>query len=282
MGSIYQKNKISSTAEGYDALAEEWDKRYENPTIRYRRSIEFNIISKNIKKGDKVLDVGCGSGRHAFFLLEKGCNVAGVDISQKMLEISKEKAEKKKYPLSLFLADCNNLPFENESFDGVVSIYGPLTHIQNSINCVNEMMRVLKKGGKIVIGVENKWALLPLLRRILKFEWNKIIMLLHKGRKFTIFKKESGREVLIWLQYYSLRQIVKLFKNAGFIKIKTYGGLLLVPQEYGYSPKRSLSFFKKILVWLERRLQDLTPFKNLASYLFLEAEKSGQEKNILI
>ena len=177
------------------------------------------------------------------------------------------------YSLSLFLADCNNLPFEPESFDVVVSIYGPFTHLRNSVSCIQEMMRVLKRGGKIIVGVENKWALLPLIRRVLKFEWSKIIMLLREGGKFTIFKKEIGQEVLIWLQYYSLQQLVKLFRSAGFIKIKTYGGLLLVPQEYGYSPKRSLPFFKKILVWLERRLQDLTPFKNLASYLFIEAKK---------
>ena len=122
MVSVYQKNKINSIAEGYNSLAEEWDKRYENPTIRYRRSIEFNVISKNIKRGDKVLDVGCGSGRHTFFLLEKGCNVTGVDISPKMLEVLKWKAEKRKYSLPLFLADCNNLPLEIESFDVVVYI----------------------------------------------------------------------------------------------------------------------------------------------------------------
>lgn len=273
MVSIYQKNKISSTIEGYDSLAEEWDRRYENPTIRYRRSIEFNVISRNIKKGNKVLDVGCGSGRHTFFLLEKGCSVTGVDISPKMLELLKQKAEERKYSLSLFLADCNNLPFQTESFDVVISIYGPLTHLQNSIKCVNEMIRVLKRGGKIVVGVENKWALLPLIRRILKFEWNKIIILLREGGKFTVFKKENGQEVLIWLQYYSLKQLVKLFRDAGFIKIKTYGGLLLVPQEYGYSLKKNLSFFKKILVWLEKRLQNCALFKNLTSYLFIEAEK---------
>lgn len=273
MDSIYQRNKISSTAEGYDSLAEEWNRRYENPAIRYRRSIEFNIISRNIKKGDKVLDVGCGSGRHTLFLLEKGCSVTGVDISPKMLEILKQKAEERKYSLSLFLADCNNLPFETEFFDTVVSIYGPLTHLKNSTKCVNEMIKALKRGGKIVVGVENKWALLPLIRRILKFELNKTIMLLREGGKFTLFKKESGQEVLIWLQYYSLKQLVKLFSDAGFIKIKTYGGLLLVPQEYGYSSKKNLPPFKKILVWLEKRLQNYTPFKNLASYLFIEAEK---------
>ena len=273
MVSNYQRNKINSIADGYNSLAEEWDRRYENPTIQYRRSVEFNIISKNIKRGNKALDLGCGTGRHTFFLLEKGCNVIGVDISPKMLEVLKRKAEERKYSLSLFLTDCNNLPFKTESFDVVISIYGPLTHLQNPANCIQEIMRVLKKGGKIVIGVENKWALLPLIRRVLKFEWNKIIILFHEGGKFTVFKKEDGQEVLIWLQYYSLKQLIKLFRNAGFIKIKTYGGLLLLSQEYGYSYKKNLSFFKKILIWLEKRFQNHAPFKNLASYLFIEAEK---------
>jgi len=273
MVSNYQRNKINSIADGYNSLAEEWDRRYENPTIQYRRSVEFNIISKNIKRGNKALDLGCGTGRHTFFLLERGCNVIGVDISPKMLEVLKRKAEERKYSLSLFLTDCNNLPFKTESFDVVISIYGPLTHLQNPANCIQEIMRVLKKGGKIVIGVENKWALLPLIRRVLKFEWNKIIILFHEGGKFTVFKKEDGQEVLIWLQYYSLKQLIKLFRNAGFIKIKTYGGLLLLSQEYGYSYKKNLSFFKKTLIWLEKRFQNHAPFKNLASYLFIEAEK---------
>lgn len=170
MVSNYQRNKINSIADGYNSLAEEWDRRFENPTIQYRRSIKFNIISKNIKEGNKVLDVGCGSGRHTFFLLEKGCSVTGIDISQKMLEVLKRKTEERKYSLSLFLADCNNLPLETESFDVVVSIYGSLTHLRNPIRCIQEMKRVLKKGGKIVVGVENKWALFPLIRRILKLE----------------------------------------------------------------------------------------------------------------
>jgi len=46
MVSNYQRNKINYIADGYNSLAEEWDRRYKNPTIQYRRSIEFNIIKK--------------------------------------------------------------------------------------------------------------------------------------------------------------------------------------------------------------------------------------------
>ncbi len=109
------------------------------------------------EKGDnlKVLDAGCGDG---FFLesLSEKHNVIGSDIAVRRLYRSIEKTKK----VSLVASDCYNFSFKNESFDVVVGSE-LLEHVTYPEIIINEMMRVTKKGGSIIVSSpnENNWRL---------------------------------------------------------------------------------------------------------------------------
>lgn len=109
------------------------------------------LINKTVKENDYVLDAGGGTGITAIKAGDKvGKNgkVAILDLSKNMLEQARKKIEKlgimEKFELKV--GDMFEIPYPNETFDTVLSTYSTCP-LENPINAVQEMLRVLKKGG---------------------------------------------------------------------------------------------------------------------------------------
>lgn len=113
------------------------DKRWRKRTVRELSSFRFP---------HSTLDVACGTGDMAVELLKQGCSVTGVDLSEEMLAIAKRKVESGKWRV----ADAEQLPFPDESFDAVTCAFGVrnFVHLEQGLH---EMLRVLKPGGRMVI-----------------------------------------------------------------------------------------------------------------------------------
>ena len=94
----------------------------------------------------KVLDVACGTGDMIVELQKHGCNVTGVDLSEEMMAIARQKAPTATY----MIADAEHLPFSGETFDAVTCAFGVrnFVHLEQGLK---EMLRVLKPGGRMVI-----------------------------------------------------------------------------------------------------------------------------------
>lgn len=110
------------------------------------------------RQGEIILDAGCGTGIFTLDILSIGPHVIGLDISQPMLFQAAHKA--RAYPFHTVLADMASLPFQDSSFDKVVSITA-LEFIKNGEKAVDELFRVTKKGGRIVVATLNSlspWA----------------------------------------------------------------------------------------------------------------------------
>jgi ubiquinone/menaquinone biosynthesis C-methylase UbiE len=105
-----------------------------------------------LKEG-KILDVGMGDcGCMALFLARRGFYVTGIDHSSWAVHKSRKEAEGKKLKGSFQARRMNAVktPFEDESFDAVFS-YHSMHHMKNMPKVINEMFRVCKNGGLIVI-----------------------------------------------------------------------------------------------------------------------------------
>lgn len=102
----------------------------------------------------EILDIATGTADFAISIYEnlKPKRIVGVDISEGMLAIGREKIRKQRYNeyISLQTGDSENLPFETESFDAVTAAFG-VRNFENLEKGLTEMHRVLKKGSKIVI-----------------------------------------------------------------------------------------------------------------------------------
>lgn len=95
-------------------------------------------------KGDKILDMGCGHGRDAYFLVEKGLDVTGIDFSESLLKIAKEFVPEAKF----VLMDFEELDFSINSFNGVWAS-ASLVHLPKKrlLPVLRKIHSILKKHG---------------------------------------------------------------------------------------------------------------------------------------
>jgi ubiquinone/menaquinone biosynthesis C-methylase UbiE len=118
-----------------------------------RESGEALIAQLNVTKGSNVLDLGCGDGTTAVPLAKRGANVLGVDIARNLVDAGNARAKKEKLENLRFQeGDATNLEdLNDETFDLVVSIFGAM-FAPRPMDVAKEMVRVTKKGGRIVMG----------------------------------------------------------------------------------------------------------------------------------
>jgi SAM-dependent methyltransferase len=171
--------------------AEEYDKWYYTEKGKYISGLEKGVLLKMINppsppfsKGGLggILDIGCGTGYFTQFLgtppfnspLNKGgyrgVYVIGIDTSVSMIKYARSHAERgnenKGSNIKYLVAEAENLPFKNGSFDISVSITA-INFFKYPAKSVSEAVRVSKT--RIVLGVLNKWSLLSLFKKIKGF-----------------------------------------------------------------------------------------------------------------
>jgi demethylmenaquinone methyltransferase/2-methoxy-6-polyprenyl-1,4-benzoquinol methylase len=117
---------------------------------RWRRKA---VKLSGAKENQSVLDLACGTGDFAFqFKKVVGENgkVVGVDYSDSMMKIARAKASKKSLNVDFCMGDVLNLQFEDNSFDFASISFG-IRNVTSPVKCLQEMARVVKPAGKVVI-----------------------------------------------------------------------------------------------------------------------------------
>ena len=132
---------------------------------RARYALEPHIFDfANFKgsRGLKVLEIGVGMGADYLEWLKAGAQARGVDFSAASIELARRRCELAGYRPDLRVADAENLPFPDNSFDVVYS-YGVMHHSPDTQQCVREARRVLKPGGQARIMVYHHPSLTGLM-----------------------------------------------------------------------------------------------------------------------
>jgi len=124
--------------------------------IRKARVLELFDAEGGALDGGKVLDVGCGPAVMAEDMLERNCEFWGVDVSKEMIHQGKERFKgNDKVHLSTGTAEV--LEFPDNTFDTVMSM-GVIEFVDNDQQALEEMMRVLKPGGTLIVAFINKYS----------------------------------------------------------------------------------------------------------------------------
>ena len=146
-------SKKLQVAKMFDNIAKSYD--FLNHSLSFGMDFYWRkkAISKLTNNPKKILDVATGTADFAIAATKmKEVQIIGIDISEKMLEIGKNKIKQKGLEnlIKLQLADSENLPFESGSFDGITAGFG-VRNFENLQLGLSEMCRVLKEGGIAVI-----------------------------------------------------------------------------------------------------------------------------------
>jgi ubiquinone/menaquinone biosynthesis C-methylase UbiE len=113
-------------------------------------------------RGKRVLEIGVGMGADYLEWLKAGAQASGVDLSPASIERARLRCELAGYKADVQVADAENLPFSDNSFDVVYS-YGVMHHSPDTARCIREAWRVLKPGGQARIMVYHHPSMTGLL-----------------------------------------------------------------------------------------------------------------------
>lgn len=144
----------------FDEWPEAYDRWFTTPIGSLIKKFEVELIQDLLRpqEDEVILDAGCGTGVFTLDMLLLGSQVIGLDISFPMLLHAEKKL--KGYPFQMVLADILNLPFPKNTFDKVVSVTA-LEFVREAKDAVDELFRVTKRGGCIVVATLNSlspWA----------------------------------------------------------------------------------------------------------------------------
>jgi ubiquinone/menaquinone biosynthesis C-methylase UbiE len=200
-------------------------------------------------QGAKVLDLGCGHGTLAIEIASRGGEVVGIEPCQQWREIATLRAQALlPDPKITFIdGDATQLPFEDESFDYVLSLQ-VLEHVKQPYEVAPEIKRILRRDGKALISCENYLAFreqhykifwLPLLPKFIgatylrmrrrdpqflleSITYTTSLRLIHNFLKHGLWSQAWGKKYSknFWLQYFTilLKQHHNLFR-VGFYHI---------------------------------------------------------------
>lgn len=143
------------TEEQTRGLFDEWAKSYDSdlleesgPLLGYAQSVGAIDAALPIKRNAQVLDIGIGSGAIAKRFADRGVQITGIDISEKMLEL----CGKQNPNFELYIGTFNNIPLPDEKFDCVVSGFAfHETPLPKRSDACAEMARVLKSRGYLCL-----------------------------------------------------------------------------------------------------------------------------------
>lgn len=131
-----------------------WDRNarmYDIMSLPMEHMMGFGRTRDRLFEGltGRLLELGVGTGRNIPYCQE-GTNVVAIDISRKMLSKAVDRAKRFSRDISFEVADVEELPFDDKSFDAVVAT-GVFCCVPDQVRGFKEARRVLKEGGKIIL-----------------------------------------------------------------------------------------------------------------------------------
>ncbi len=191
----WRSNSFGHDSDKSAAIADRWE------------SIIKELASQ--APGLRALDIGTGTGQLAVYLACSGFNVTGIDLADKMISSAKKYAESQMLDIDFHMGDAEELKFEDNSFDIVVSrnLLWTLPHPDKALK---EWRRVLKPDGKLIV-CDGFW---------LNTTWKRIHHLAYKILK-GIFKNRNLVSLRFFLSYAGAQRSLPLYEGISFEKISS-------------------------------------------------------------
>ena len=226
-----------------ESLFENYGQRYDHESFTQGTMGECDFVEEEIgfDKSIKILDIGCGTGRHTIELSKRGYNVKGIDLSDSQLTRAKEKAEKQGLKIDFSKYDARDLPF-NAEFDLVIMLCEgafPLMETDEmNYEILKNATKSLRKRGKLIFTTLN--GLFPLYHSVEEFcasnseagnatyRSNTFDLMTFRDHNITEVVDDDGKKRKLECneRYYVPSEITWLLKTLGYTKIEIFGAKL--------------------------------------------------------
>jgi SAM-dependent methyltransferase len=198
----YAGNYGEITAEGYSFRVRMW-----------------RLLEQLGSGSGKVLDIGCGPAVMTKEIMDLGWSYAGVDISEAMITEAKKLAPE----ASFSVGTVEKIAAQNETYDAVVAM-GLVEYVVDDVKAIQEINRVLRRGGRLIVSLPNWWS--PLRK------WDALII----APLGTLIRKIRGvHKSHVFHREYTVRGYSKLLEDNGFeVKKVVYYNFRLLPRPFDY------------------------------------------------
>jgi len=227
----------------YEDLFVNYGVKYDNECFTQGTVGECDFIEKEIEynKATKILDIGCGTGRHTIELTRRGYSVVGIDLSESQLKRAQEKASEQNLQIVFQKRDARKLTFSHE-FDLVIMLCEgafPLMETDKmNFQILRNAANALKPGGKLIFTTLN--GLFPLFHSVKEFLASKakegnatygnnsFDLMTFRDINTMVFEDDLGnkKELRCNERYYVPSEITWLLKTLDFKNIDIYGSKL--------------------------------------------------------
>ncbi len=227
----------------YEVLFENYAEKYDNEVFTQGTIGECDFIENEISRDRslKILDVGCGTGRHSIELSKRGYTVTGIDLSESQLARAREKAKSANLTIDFRKQDARDLPF-NAEFDVAIMLCEggfPLMETDEmNFEILKNVAKSLKIGGKFIFTTLN--GLFPLFNSVEDFcasnsedgnatyKNNTFDLMTFRDFNITEIEDDAGniRTLESNERYYVPSEITWLLKSLGFTTVEIFGAKL--------------------------------------------------------
>lgn len=269
MKNASEEVNIKKAVKFYNAVADIFEKDYygseADPSLAFDVDEIWEILKSNIRDGNKVLEIGCGTGQWLLKIEnELGGQSYGIDFSPEMVSIASKRGLD-----GVVVAEASRLPFKSLYFDSVISPLNALDHCVQYQKAFIEIFRVLKSPGIALLMVDNQDRLIS---RYWHIDAPNVQSLQSDPRSSEMWTHlVDGEEVIVYTHLYTKDEILSLMP--GFqVDIRGLGTIPpLIPKNIRQKFPNLVKTFLVIIRKLERFIN--LKFPKIAAHLFIIAKK---------
>lgn len=257
----------------FDALAAGYDKAFSSSKIGLaQRASVWTELAKTFHAGDRVLEIGCGTGIDACFLAERGVRVLACDSSSQMIGVATQRIlengyEKLVEPLLLRAEDLAALPAD-ELFDGAFSNFGTLNCIEDLSQLACQLARRLRPGATALLCWMGPFCLWEIIWYLVQRNPGKAFRRLHRGG--VTARIADG--VFVRVQYHPVRRLARIF--APEFRLKSFKGIgVTVPPSYLESSAQRHPRLLRLCDRADSKLGRCPGVRALADHVLLRFER---------
>ena len=239
----YKKEHKQMKKQWYELLFENYGQQYDRENFTQGTIGECDFIEKEIKCDHslKILDIGCGTGRHAIELTKRGYSVTGIDLSESQLKRAREKADAENLSIDFQQQDARNLPFDSQFDVAIMLCEGGFSLMETdemNFEILKNVTKALKPDATFIFTTSN--GLFPLHHSVDDFftsvveegnslcSNNRFDLITFRGYSIVDFEDDFGNKKTLECneRYYMPSEITWLLKSLGYKTIDIFGAQL--------------------------------------------------------